>query len=207
MTSPGSKAVTLSFLKARTSWGKTGNAALPDYARFGTYSAPDNGILYNGQPILFPLQPANPNLRWETSRTVDASIEVGLWNDRVTTELAYYNKSSQDVIMNVSTPPSTGFTNRWDNVATILNRGLELSVKSRNLIGEFQWTTELNFARNYNELQSIGEYTPDAVSGGTNDSRVITGSPVGSFYLMMFSHVDAETGLARLPGPRGQRDL
>ena len=128
------------------------------------------------------MQPANPNLRWETSRTVDASIEIGLWNDRVTTEIAYYNKRSKDVIMNVSTPPSTGFTNRWDNVATILNRGVEFSIKSRNLIGEFQWTTELNFARNYNELEDIGNYTPDAVSGGTNDSRVIPGSPVGSFY-------------------------
>ena len=141
------------------------------------------------------MQPANPNLRWETSRTVDASIEVGLWNDRVTTELAYYNKRSKDVIMNVSTPPSTGFTNRWDNVATILNRGVEFSIKSRNLIGEFQWTTELNFARNSNELEDIGDYTPDAVSGGTNDSRVIPGSPVGSFFLMEFSHVDTETGL------------
>jgi hypothetical protein len=50
-------------------------------------------------------------------------------------------------------------------------------------------------ARNYNELVDIGDYTPDAVSGGTNDSRVIPGSPVGSFYLMMFSHVDSETGL------------
>ena len=79
--------------------------------------------------------------------------------------------------------------------ATILNRGVEFSVKSRNLIGEFQWTTELNFARNYNELEDIGNYTPDAVSGGTNDSRVIPGSPVGSFYLMEFSHVDSETGL------------
>ena len=62
--------------------------------------------------------------------------------------------------MNVSTPPSTGFTNRWDNVATILNRGVELAVKSRNLIGEFQWTTELNFARNYNELAKHWQLHP-----------------------------------------------
>ncbi len=186
---------TISFLKLRTSWGKTGNAALPDYARFGTYSSPDNGILYNGQPILFPIQPSNHDLHWESSRTVDASVELGFWNDRVTAEIGYYNKLAQDVIMNVSTPASTGFTNRWDNVATILNRGLELSIKSRNLVGQFQWTTDLNVARNYNELVDIGDYTPDAVSGGTNDSRVIPGSPVGSFYLMMFSHVDSETGL------------
>jgi hypothetical protein len=44
-------------------------------------------------------------------------------------------------------------------------------------------------------LKSIGDYTPDAVSGGTNDSRVIVGKPIGSFYLMQWSHVDPSTGL------------
>jgi TonB-linked SusC/RagA family outer membrane protein len=186
---------TISFLKVRSSMGLTGNAALPDYARFGTYSAADNGTTYAGDSILYPLQPENPTLRWETSRTVDASVEVGLWSDRVTMELAGYHKYSTDVLMNVSTPASTGFTNFWDNVGTILNRGVELSIKSRNTVGEVKWTTDLNVARNYNELVNIGDYTPDAVSGGTNDSRVIVGRPVGSFYLVEHSHVDPESGL------------
>ena len=127
--------------------------------------------------------------------TIDASVELGLLEDRITTELAFYHKYSTDVLMNVSTPASTGFTNFWDNVGTILNRGVELSIKSRNLIGKFQWTTDLNVARNYNELVDIGNYTPDAVSGGTNDSRVIVGRPVGSFFLVEHSHVDPENGL------------
>ncbi len=185
----------MSFLKVRTSWGRTGNAALPDYARFGTYSARDNGITYAADSILFPLQPENPTLRWETSQTWDASVEMGLWKDRVTLQLAAYHKRSEDVLMNVSTPASLGFSNLWDNVATILNRGVEFSIKSRNLVGKFEWTTDLNIARNYNELEDIGNYTPDAVSGGTNDSRVIVGRPVGSFYLVEHSHVDPATGL------------
>ncbi len=185
----------ISFMKVRSSIGFTGNAALPDYARFGTYSASNNGTTYAGDSILYPIQPENPTLRWETSRTIDASIEMGLWQDRITFELAGYHKYSTDVLMNVSTPASTGFTNFWDNVGTILNRGVELSIKSRNLVGEFQWNTDLNVARNYNELIDIGDYTPDAVSGGTNDSRVIVGRPIGSFYLVEHSHVDPETGL------------
>lgn len=185
----------VNFLKIRTSIGLTGNAALPDYARFGTYSPANNGNTYAGDSILYPIQPENPFLRWETSRTVDASVEMGLWQDRVTLELAGYHKYSTDVLMNVSTPASTGFTNFWDNVGTILNRGVEFSIKSRNLTGAFQWNTDLNIARNYNELIDIGDYTPDAVSGGTNDSRVIVGRPVGSFYLVEHSHVDPETGL------------
>jgi len=185
----------ISFLKVKASWGLTGNANIPDYARFGTYSAADNGILYGNEAILFPLQLANPNLQWETSRVIDASVEMGLWKDRVTFELGVYNKISNDVLMNVNVSPSTGFTNYWDNVAQILNRGVEFSIKSRNMVGKFEWTTDFNIARNYNELVDIGNYTPDAVSGGTNDSRVIVGKPIGSFYLVEFSHVDQENGL------------
>jgi hypothetical protein len=151
--------------------------------------------LYNQNPIIFPLNASNPDLQWETSATFDAAMEVGLWSDRITFELAYYNKRSKDVLLNVNLPPSTGFTSYWDNVAEVLNRGVEFSIKSRNLVREFQWTTEFNIARNYNELVDIGEYTPDAVGGGTNDSRVIVGKPIGSFYLVEYSHVDPENGL------------
>ena len=185
----------INFMKLRASYGITGNAAIPDYARFGTFSQVDNGILYNQQPITFPLQLANPDLRWETSRTFDMALEMGMFNDRVSFELSYYHKMSRDVLLNVNVPPSTGFTNYWDNVAQILNRGVEFAVKTRNIVGKFNWTTDFNIARNYNELVDIGNYTPDAVSGGTNDSRVIVGKPVGSFYLVEFSHVDPDNGL------------
>jgi hypothetical protein len=97
--------------------------------------------------------------------------------------------------MNVSLPASTGFSNFWDNVAEVKNQGLELTTtvnwfKDRKL----SWKTTANFSYNYNELVSIGNYTPDAVSGGTNDSRVIVGKPIGSFYLVEFSHIDPANG-------------
>lgn len=186
---------TISFLKLRAGWGKTGNADVPGDAQYGTFSAADNGITYNGAPILFPLKLPNPDLRWETSTTLDASLEMRLWKDALQIEVSAYRKSSTDVLMNVSVPASTGFGQYWDNVAEILNQGIELSITSFNINGPFAWKTDFNVARNYNELVSIGNYTPDAVSGGTNDSRVIPGKPVGSFYLMEFSHVDPANGL------------
>lgn len=186
---------TLSYLKLRTSYGLTGNANFGNYEYIGQYSNVDNGIIYNNSPIIFPLNAPNDNLRWETSATFDAAVEVGLFQDRVTFELAYYNRRSKDVLMNVNLAPSTGFTNYWDNVAEVLNRGVEFSIKSRNIVREFEWTTEFNIARNYNELVDIGEYTPDAVSGGTNDSRVIVGKPIGSFYLVEWVGVDPDSGL------------
>lgn len=185
---------TINFMKLKASWGITGNADIPGNARWGIYQT--SGITYDGEGILFPTQLENKDLRWERSRTIDVSVEVGLWEDKIHFEIGVYDKFSKDVLMNVNVSPSTGFTNWWDNVAQVRNRGIELSVTSRNIDKpDFSWTTEFNIARNYNELEDIGNYTPDAVSGGTNDSRVIVGKPIGSFYLMEFSHVDPENGL------------
>lgn len=186
---------TINFLKLRAGWGKSGNSDIPGDAQYGTFSPTDNGITYNGQPIIYPIKLSNPDLRWETTQTVDVTLEMGLWKDRVSFTLSAYRKDTKDALMNVSLPASTGFTSYWDNVATILNQGIELSVKTFNINKtNFEWTTNFNIARNYNELVDIGDYTPDAVSGGTNDSRVIVGKPIGSFFLMEFSHVDPATG-------------
>ncbi len=184
---------TINFLKVRSSYGITGNADIDKNARFPLYE--DSNISYNGQTIIYPTQLGNENLQWETSNVFDIALEAGLWKDRVTMEMAYYNKRSTDVLMQVQVSPSTGFSNFWDNAAEVLNRGYELTLRTNNIVKKnFQWTSDMNFARNYNEIVSIGNYTPDAVSGGTNDTRVIVGKPIGSFMLVPFSHVDSETG-------------
>jgi TonB-linked SusC/RagA family outer membrane protein len=186
----------LTFLKLRASWGLTGNSNIPPLSQYSTFSRIDNGIYYNQNPILFPTQAGNPNLKWETSSNISVAAEAGFWNDKLSFTLEWYRKYSTDVLMNVSLPASVGFANFYDNVAEILNSGVELGttvhwINKRN----FSWKMITNLAYNYNELVDIGAYTPDAVSGGTNDSRVIVGEPIGSFYLVEFSHVDSESGL------------
>jgi len=188
---------TISFLKVRTSWGKTGNANIDGFSRFALYVDQSQGATYAGDTIVFPTQPGNPDLRWETVRTIDASVEIGLWKDRVAVEVGLYNKLASDVLMNVELPSHTGFNNRSVNAGEVLNQGIELGITSNNLpsISELQWKTTLNYAYNYNELVSTGPFTEDAISGGTNDSRAVTGAPLTTYFLVPFSHVDPETGL------------
>ncbi|TNE78548.1 MAG: TonB-dependent receptor [Bacteroidetes bacterium] len=185
----------ISFAKVRASVGRNGNASIPNYQRFGTYSPPENQIQYNNQPTTYPTRLENPNLRWETSLVSDLSIEMGFLKDRIQMELGVYNKNTKDVLASLAVPKSTGFSNYWDNVGAIVNRGIEFSatfhvVDRKN----FKWTIITNAARNYNEITSIGVYSEDAVSGGTNDTRVVVGSPVGTNFLVPFSHVDPQTG-------------
>ena len=182
----------VSFLKLKTGYGLTGNAAIPPNQWRANNVQNING--YNGSSYYFPTIIENPNLRWESSYTFDAAIEFGLYDDRIHGELGYYYKDTRDVFLQVQVPQASGFANLWDNVGGIYNTGIEFNVTTRNLVGAFKWTTDFNIARNYNEITSIGGYSEDAVSGGTNDTRTVVGEPVGTNFLVRFSHVDKETG-------------
>lgn len=183
----------VNYLKAKVSLGRNGNSNLPDGQWYGQYEIRRNG--YNNNDYRFPVRRDNPNLRWETSVTFDAALEYGLFKDRISGEFAFYRKTTNDMLLQVTTQGATGFDKWWDNVGSVLNTGVEFAIKSRNIVtNNFTWTTDFNIARNYNEITSIGPYTEDAVSGGTNDTRVVVGSPIGTNYLVRFSHVDPATG-------------
>ncbi|MEM9050749.1 MAG: SusC/RagA family TonB-linked outer membrane protein [Bacteroidota bacterium] len=184
---------TISFMKLRAGWGITGNANIPNYQQYGFYTTANEG--YNGEDILFLNVPPNPDIQWETSEVIDVALEMGFLQDRITTTLSFYNKTTTNVLLNLTPQPSTGFEGFWDNVGEIVNRGVEFEVSTINIDREnFTWRTNFNVAYNYNEIVSIGNYSEDAISGGTNDTRVVVGEPVGTNFLVPFLGVDPVTG-------------
>lgn len=184
----------INFAKLKASYGYTGNAALPRNDQFKSIVDVVGGA-YNGQDIRYTRQLPNPDLQWETARVIDLSLEFGLYQDRITAQIAYYNKLSDGVFIGVELPGSEGVPELfYDNIAQIENYGYELQIKSRNLTRGLIWTTDFNISRNINEVKDLGGYSPDAIFGGTNDTRVVVGEPVGVNYLVPFSHVDQETG-------------
>jgi TonB-dependent starch-binding outer membrane protein SusC len=182
-------------LKLRASYGRTGNTPNQNYAWRGTFTPAQNSYGYNGRPSIFPTRLPNPDLKWETSDVLDLSVEGGLFKNRFTWEIAYYNKTTNGVILDLAVPRSLGFSSYYDNVGAVNNSGIEFSFTSTNIKTEhFSWKTQFNIARNYNKILDIGVYTQDAVSGGTNDTRVVVGQPIGTNYVVRFSRVDKETG-------------
>ena len=184
----------INFLKLRASWGVTGNADIPRTAQYETWDQGAGG--YFGNPIRFQTQLGNPDLKWETSMILDASLEYGLWNDRVHGTISAYSKRTSDVLLQYNVQTSTGFSSVWANAGEILNQGVEFSIKYNilNPASKLQWVADFNISRNMNEVISIGEFTPDALSGGTNDSRVQIGKPVGSYFLVLFAGIDPTNG-------------
>ncbi len=186
----------ISSLKFRVGYGITGNAGLPPNEWRGTYSQPNSNYTYNGQPVIQPVRLENPNLKWETSNNFDAAVEYGLFHDRISGEISYFNRLSKDLIVNRNNSPSTGFPSFWDNVGTVMNNGLEFTINTKNFQKkDFRWTTSFNIAAYYNEIRSLGDLTPDAAGGGTNDTRVAVGYPIGTNYLVRYYGVDPADGL------------
>ena len=182
----------ISYMKLRTSYGITGNSNLENNAWRAIVARNQNP--YGGEDFYFPINIENPDLKWENNYIFDAGLELGFLDDRITTEIAVYRKLSKDVILRLAPPPSYGFTYVYDNLGEIENKGIEFSIKSVNIDKKFRWVTNLNIAHNKNKVLDIGGYSADAIEGGTNDTRVVVGQPLGANFLVRFSHVDPASG-------------
>lgn len=191
----------MNYLKFKASWGFTGNANIPYEEQFSTFSNnpnPDNidyGNYYNGN-TQSQNKEANPDLKWETVSVYDVGLDMGFFDDRITSSLTYYHKLTKDAFLQEQLPVSSGYnqTAFYQNVGVVRNQGVEFEMKTRNLVGKFSWTTDLNIAKNANKVLEVRNATPDALDGGFGDIRVIEGEPVGTNFIIQFSHVDAETG-------------
>ncbi|RYF19540.1 MAG: TonB-dependent receptor [Flavobacteriales bacterium] len=183
----------ISNLKLRASYGLVGSSNFPSAQYYQQFQFSGS---YNGQPVLFPTNVANPSLRWEEGRNMDLGLDFGLFKDRITGEFSYYRKTTKGALINGGISPSTGFGSGYLNVGEILNEGVELSLNTTNIQSKnFKWVTRLNVSKNYNEVVSLDGLTPDAVGGGTNDTRIAEGYPIGTNFLVRYKGVDPNDGL------------
>ncbi|WP_432708158.1 SusC/RagA family TonB-linked outer membrane protein [Pedobacter sp.] len=120
----------------------------------------------------------NVSLTWEKTKTSDIGLELGLFKNRITATVDYYDSQTYDLLLNRSLPPSNGVTSVIQNIAKTRNKGLEVYISSKNIeSANFQWTTNLSFSRN---REKIVELAGGAQSDVLNSWFV--GSPVQSFY-------------------------
>jgi len=180
---------TISFLKLRSSYGRTGNAEIQNFPQLGLFTG-DAG--YNAQPGQRPSQLANPDLRWETTDQFDAGIDFGLLNNRINGEIDYYNKQTSGLLLSVNVPGTTGFATQFRNVGRLENKGVEFVLNTENLTGAFRWTTSLNFSANRNKILDL---QGQIIEGGLNAmSRAVEGQPLGTYFTAEYAGVDPANG-------------
>lgn len=184
---------TISNLKLRASYGVTGNPSIGAYeslASLASIYASNNGSTV---AAVTPNQPANPDLKWESSYQTNLGLDLGLLNNKISLSLDYYNIDTKDLIMiDRGLPWYLGFYNDeiLKNVGEVKNRGFEISLNTRNISNEnFNWTTDLVFSRNKNTVEKLingDDYfqngAPSYFSTGSNNAILREGEEVGLFW-------------------------
>jgi TonB-dependent starch-binding outer membrane protein SusC len=176
-----------SDLKFRVSYGVTGNQEIGNYRSLVLLGdggrAAFNENLRQG---IAPIQIANPNLKWETTRQFNAGIDFGFVANRVTGSADFFNKQTSDLLLNLPVPATTGFQTMLQNVGGVENRGFELQLNTHNLQGRVDWTTSFNIATVRNQVTELHNNVPFILMGNagfTQDFTIIRpGDPLNSYY-------------------------
>lgn len=183
---------TISFLKLRASYGIVGNSEIGNFPQLGLFTG---GSSYAGIGGQTPSQIGNPDLQWEISKQLDIGVDFGLFNNRLTGEIDYYKRTSEDLLLNVNIPSTTGFNTVVRNLGSMENKGFELVLNSENLVGDLRWTTSFNISRNIGKVLDIQGQIIEGGSGGLN--RAMEGENLGVFFTVEYAGVNPENGDAQ----------
>ncbi len=191
----------LDDLKIRLSWGKTGNQAISNTARYALYVA-DYGSdrvtstaydLLLQQSGIFPSgyyasQTANPNLKWETTIQYNAGIDYGFLGNRLTGTFDAYIKDVKDMLIIPAYLGSMGEGGAsWLNGSSLRNWGMEFQVGWRDeLACGFGYKAALNFDFFRNRVTYLPSTTTGSYVHTTTENLVQSRRPFGSIVGYVF---------------------
>jgi len=177
----------ISSAKFRVSYGQSGNQSIPNDFSISSYGFANYGFGNTGQQsAVFLNRLDNPDLSWETTAQFDIGFELGLFKDRVYLNFDYYQKNTFDLLLAVPVPFTSGFRTSFQNLGEVENKGVELSISTRNITGKkFSWDTNFNISFNKNEVLNLGdaeEFLVSSIGEHRNDYIVRVGESIGSYY-------------------------
>ncbi len=189
----------LSFLKIRGSYGVTGNQSISPYQTLARFDSRLSVV--NGSPVnaVGPDRVANRDLTWETTTQLDIGADFGFLEDRITATVDWYRMETDNLLFEQQLPSVVGVSTQLVNLGTIENRGIELTLNSRNIDGPFTWDMGINVSRNRNKVLSLPDGNDvfyGAAPGhmvGIGDTHVLReGQPVGTFFGWIYDGVYQE---------------
>ena len=184
----------LSFLKLRASWGRNGNASIPNFQYLSTIKMSSSAGYYFGNKGsisagAIPGVLANEDVSWETSEQTDLGLDARFFNSSLGLTIDAYIKNTKDWLVDAPIPAVIGFSAPYINGGDVRNSGIEVSVDYGKHTGEFTYGVRLNGSYNKNIVTRIANSEgiihgdDDVLSQGTSEMyRAQVGYPIGYFY-------------------------
>lgn len=205
-----------SALKLRASWGINGNDNIPYNARFARVNSQDLEAVFGRDEELFPgatlTDAGNPNLQWENTETFDLGLDFGLFDSKLTGEVGYYNKQTNEVLVPLLLPAHFGngaFRRVNFNAADVNNSGIEFYLNWKEKRGNFNYEIGVLGSTVKNEVTDVGATDEFIQDGSLGNGQLVTrtekGLPVGAFYGYQVAGIFQNEGeLSAFPRLSGQ---
>ncbi|MDH5825338.1 TonB-dependent receptor [Sphingobacterium faecium] len=175
--------------KIRVSYGT--NGTLP--SSYYTYmDLTGFGYPYGNNPGIRETQIGNAALRWEKQNNLNIGMDLRLF-DRLGLTFEWYKRQSSDLLNDMPTSYTTGFSSYLTNIGAIRNSGIEIDLNADILRDKaFKWTSNLNFGMNKNKTVALADGSAE-LREGTMTHRI--GQPWYSYYLIEFAGINKESGV------------
>jgi TonB-dependent starch-binding outer membrane protein SusC len=185
----------LSLGKLRVGWGILGNNRIDELSRYtyltSGYNYPyglGNETVYEGSTATVL---GNDNIKWEKSESFNVATDLGLFSNRLTLTIEYFNRKTSDMLLRVPTVSSAGLdTSPMTNAGAVRNYGWEYDVNWRDNIGKnWRYGAGFNLSWIRNKVVSLGTGNEPVYGSYLNENSIVdyvtktaVGQPIGSFY-------------------------
>lgn len=181
----------LDLLKLRLSYGIQGNDNMSDwYAWQGLASTGSNAMNYNGNMGVFYSKMENRDLTWEKNKSWNVGMDFAVLGQRISGSVEFYNRLTTDMLFSLPMPLSNGFSQRYKNIGSMVNRGVDLDLNGifyaeKNI----EAGARFNMSYLHNEIKSLPQ---DKII--KDDKQWQKGHGAYEFYMYEYAGVDSETG-------------
>ena len=191
----------INYFKIRASYGELGSYPETFYPTEAVFLANQSNTSFGGVSATGLAQTtlADPNLIWETTKTVDVGIDMSFLENRILFTTDFFSKNIEDILVDINVPSTSGVSLPVTrNAGTLVNRGLEFDLTYRKQEGDFKFTIGTNVSFN---LESKAGEIPNTILGPGIDedlrivNRTAANQPIGFFYgYIVEDKVDPTTG-------------
>lgn len=171
----------LSTLKLRASWGRLGNQNIANFAYVNAVDIAQNyafnNTVSNGTAVNTL---SDPDISWETTTITNLGLDAGLFNNKLTAELEWYNKKTSGILQRVILPAQVGALNGpIRNIGDVENNGVELSLAYRSKVKALEYNVGGQVNYNRNRLTNLNGQVLFGANTITQE-----GYPINSWYML-----------------------
>ena len=147
----------IQLLKLRASIGYLGNISFDPYQALTTYTY-NNRINYIVGAGSVPMAIGNPELKWERTLSKNVGLDLTLFKNRWDLTFDAYQKTTDNLLLDVSLAPSIGAVTARQNVGEVENNGIEFQTRVVPIqTKDLQWSLSLNYSYNRNKVKKVSD--------------------------------------------------